>query len=75
MGKGNSYRKRLQRIIAIYDTYAVTGVTNVYIYKTYIYPEFGICESSFYNYLKNSGRLDEENEEFKDPNQLKIFDE
>lgn len=73
--KGNSYRKRLAKIIAIYDEYAPKGVTNIFIYNNYIFPEFGICESSFYNYLKNAGRLDENNDEFKDPNQIKMFDE
>ncbi len=46
---GNSYMHRLRRIIAIYDKYAPGGATNIYIYNTYIYPEFRICEATFYN--------------------------
>ena len=58
--KGQSYMKRLQRIITIYDKWAPLGVSNAYIWREYIYPEFGIAESSFYNYLKNAGKLDGE---------------
>ncbi len=55
--KGNSYEKRLKDIIDIYDMYAPNGVTNTYIWRIYIYPKYGVCERTFYNYLANSGRL------------------
>ena len=58
--KGCSYQKRLKEIIKIYDLYAPQGVPNAYIWKEYIYPNYGISISTFYNYLKNSGRIIEE---------------
>ena len=58
--KGNSYEKRLKEIIEIYDMYAPIGVSNVHIWRIYIFPKYGICERTFYNYLANSGRLIED---------------
>ena len=70
--RGRSYLKQLEKVIKIYDKYAPLGVPNAVIWRNYIYPEFYIAESTFKNYLKNAGRLDEETPEEPDPNQLKI---
>ena len=52
--KGKSYAKRVADINQIYDTYVKTGLPNREIWKRYIYPQFGICERTFYNLLKAS---------------------
>lgn len=52
--KGKSYAKRIADINQIYDTYAPTGLPNREIWKRYVYPQFGICERTFYNLLKAS---------------------
>lgn len=51
--KGMSYLKRVQDVNAIYDEYIRKGCSNRYIWKNYVYPLFGICERTFYNYLKH----------------------
>lgn len=50
--KGNSYKARIQAVNAIYDKHVKDGVSNRHIWRAYIYPLFGICERTFYNYLK-----------------------
>lgn len=50
--KGESYKKRIQAVNAIYDKHAKRGLNNRLIWRMYIYPLFGICERTFYNYLK-----------------------
>lgn len=50
--KGNSYKMRIKAVNAIYDKHVKDGVNNRYIWRMYIYPLFGICERTFYNYLK-----------------------
>lgn len=50
--KGNSYKTRIQAVNAIYDKHVKDGVSNRHIWRAYIYPLFGICERTFYNYLK-----------------------
>lgn len=50
--KGNSYKTRIQTVNAIYDKHVKDGVSNRHIWRAYIYPLFGICERTFYNYLK-----------------------
>lgn len=50
--KGKSYKKRVQRVNAIYDKHAKNGLSNRHIWRMYIYPLFGICERTFYSYLK-----------------------
>lgn len=50
--KGNSYKTRIQAVNAIYDKHVKDGVSNRHIWRMYIYPLFGICERTFYNYLK-----------------------
>ena len=50
--KGESYKKRIQAVNAIYNEHVKDGVSNRHIWRMYIYPLFGICERTFYNYLK-----------------------
>lgn len=50
--KGNSYKTRIQAVNAIYGKHVKDGVSNRHIWRAYIYPLFGICERTFYNYLK-----------------------
>ena len=50
--KGNSYKTRIQAVNAIYDKHVKDGVSNRHIWRVYVYPLFGICERTFYNYLK-----------------------
>lgn len=52
--KGESYRKRIQAVNAIYDEHVKDGVSNRYIWRMYIHPMFGISERTFYNYLKRA---------------------
>ena len=49
---GESYLLRVRKVNEIYDRYMKTGVSNRNIYRAYIYPQFGISERTFYNYLK-----------------------
>ncbi|MCX6232636.1 MAG: hypothetical protein NTZ33_13955 [Bacteroidetes bacterium] len=72
--KGNSYNKRLKGIIDIYDKWAAIGLTNAEIYRRHIYPVYEISDRTFYNYLKNSGRIDEL-PEIPNPDQLALFEE
>ncbi|MCE2617690.1 MAG: hypothetical protein ACTTKN_09705 [Phocaeicola sp.] len=50
--KGNSYKTRIKAVNDIYDKHAKDGVSNRHIWRVYIYPLFGFCERTFYNYLK-----------------------
>ena len=52
--KGESYRKRIQAVNAIYDEHVKHGVSNRFIWHMYIHPLFGISERTFYNYLKRA---------------------
>lgn len=54
MPKANSYAARVEAVNEIYDRYAKSGVSNRYIWRHYIYPQFGIAERTLYNYLKRS---------------------
>lgn len=51
--KGISYVKRVKAVNEIYDKYIKRGVTNRYIWRTYVYPIYGITERTFYTYLKH----------------------
>ena len=55
---GKSYMKRVADVNQIYDTYARTGLSNREIWRRYVYPKFGIAESTFYNLLKASANPD-----------------
>lgn len=52
--RGISYKKRVADINAIYEKYAATGISNVEIWRRYIYPCYGISERTFYNMLSAS---------------------
>lgn len=49
---GESYLLRVRKVNEIYDRCMKGGVSNRNIYRAYIYPQFGISERTFYNYLK-----------------------
>lgn len=49
---GVSYSKRIREVNEIYNQHSRKGLSNRFIWKKYIYPSFGICERTFYNYLK-----------------------
>ncbi len=54
MPKGDSYKKRILAVNAVYDNHVKDGLSNRYIWRMYVYPEFGICERTFYSYLKRA---------------------
>lgn len=58
--QGVSYQKRVQKIIAVYDSHSRSGLSNRAIWRRYIYPEFGISERTLYNYIKASATFDQE---------------
>ena len=51
---GISYQMRVKAVNAIYDKHIRDGVSNRYIWRTYIYPIYGISERTFYKYLKTT---------------------
>lgn len=51
---GISYQMRVKAVNAIYDKHIRGGVSNRYIWRTYIYPIYGISERILYKYLKKS---------------------
>lgn len=63
---GNSYTVRVKAVQEVYDQYIKTGLSNREIWKRYIWPVYGICESTFYRYISQVLPPEEE-----DPNQLK----
>lgn len=59
--KSKSYALRINEVNAIYDHYTKTGMSNIEIFRRYIYPRFGITDRTFYNYLKKGGCISEIN--------------
>ena len=51
---GISYKMRVKTVNEIYDKHIRDGVSNRYIWRTYIYPIYGITERTFYKYLKTT---------------------
>lgn len=49
--KGYSYMKRVREVNEIYDKWARLGVSNREIWRRYVWPQYGICEKTFYNYI------------------------
>ena len=49
---GISYKMRVKTVNAIYDKHIRDGMSNRYIWRTCIYPIYGISERTFYKYLK-----------------------
>ena len=56
MGKYNGISNQMRKdaVIKIYEKYQWSGLSTRYIWKNFIYPEFGISERTLYNYLKQS---------------------
>lgn len=50
--QGCSYAMKVLRVHEIYDQYKRTGLSNRTIWRRYIHPELGICESTFYRISK-----------------------
>lgn len=48
---GESYKRRVLEINAIYDKYARSGLSNREIIRRYIYPIYPISEKTFYNMM------------------------
>lgn len=68
--RGLSYKKRVADINRIYDTYSKEGLSNVEIWRRYIYPVYAISERTFYNML--SASVDPRNEIRQE--ELTLFD-
>lgn len=49
---GQSYKKRVIDINAIYEQHSHSGLCNREIWRRYIYPQYAISERTFYNILK-----------------------
>lgn len=48
---GESYKRRVLEINAIYDKHARSGLSNREIIRRYIYPIYPISEKTFYNMM------------------------
>lgn len=48
----NSTQIRIEIANKIYRKYCRTGLTNREIFRRYVQPLLGICEKTFYDYLK-----------------------
>lgn len=48
---GDSYKRRVLEINAIYDKYAKSGLSNREIIRRYIWPIYHISEKTFYNMI------------------------
>ena len=51
---GRSYVQRVSSIVRIYDEHSRDGLSNREILRRYIWPEFRICERTFYNIINAS---------------------
>lgn len=54
--RGRSYEMRVAAVNELYDRFSRTGLSNREIWRRYIYPRFGIDESTMYRMLKAAGR-------------------
>ena len=54
---GRSYAARVEAIMAEYDKWARSGLSNREILRRYISPRWHIAESTFYNMVKASSRV------------------
>jgi hypothetical protein len=43
--------KRVREVNEIYDKYSRIGLSNREIWRRHIWPTYGICEKTFYNYI------------------------
>jgi hypothetical protein len=69
--KGRSTVCRVKQVNVIYDKYSRSGLSNREIWRRYIWPEFGICEKTFYNYL--SGEFEADKKIKEEELQLSLF--
>lgn len=56
---GESYKRRVLEVNAIYDKYAKSGLSNREIIRRYIWPIYPISEKTFYNMVNASIRFKE----------------
>lgn len=59
-GRGINYKARVTEVNRIYDSHRRSGLSNVEIWRRYIYPKFFISERTFYNILNASAVIDTE---------------
>ena len=59
-GRGISYKARVAEVNRIYDEHRRSGLSNVEIWRRYVYPKFFISERTFYNMLNASAVIDTE---------------
>ena len=57
-GRGISYKVRVAEVNRIYDEHRRSGLSNVEIWRRYVYPKFFISERTFYNILNASAVID-----------------
>lgn len=57
--RGLSYALRVREVNEIYNREVRKGLSNREIWRRFVYPKFGICEKTFYNYLSAEFRVAE----------------
>ena len=57
-GRGISYKARVAEVNRIYDEHRRSGLSNVEIWRRYVYPKLFISERTFYNMLNASAVID-----------------
>ena len=57
-GRGMSYEARVAEVNRIYDEHRRSGLSNVEIWRRYVYPKLFISERTFYNMLNASAVID-----------------
>ena len=57
-GRGMSYKARVTEVNRIYDEHRRSGLSNVEIWRRYVYPKLFISERTFYNMLNASAVVD-----------------
>ena len=57
-GRGISYKARVAEVNRIYDEHRRSGLSNVEIWRRYVYPQLFISERTFYNMLNASAVID-----------------
>ena len=57
-GRGISYKARVAEVNRIYDEHRRSGLSNVEIWRRFVYPKFFISERTFYNMLNASAVID-----------------
>lgn len=57
-GRGMSYEARVAEVNRIYDEHRRSGLSNIEIWRRYVYPKLFISERTFYNMLNASAVID-----------------